>query len=71
MTQIRTMHPYGFRSGKWADLLYILKTAPAPTPGPARDCYAVRFKDGMTDYWVVDDPNGQYEFREVAVEVSK
>jgi hypothetical protein len=56
--QIRTMHRYGFRSGEWADLL---TTAPAPDKS---DCYVVRFEDGVTDYWVVNDPAGQYEFRE-------
>ena len=55
--QIRTMHHHGFRCGEWAELL---TTAPAPDD---RDCYVVRFDDGMTDYWVVQDPNGQYEFR--------
>jgi len=52
---IRTNHPYGYRSGQWAELL---TTAPAPNK---RDCYVVRFPDGATDFWVVDDPDGQYE----------
>lgn len=57
VTEIRTTHPYGFRSGEWAQLLTI---APAPE---GRDCYVVRFPDGATDYWVVNDPDGQYETR--------
>lgn len=55
-THVRTMHRYGFRSGQWAELLTI-----APAPG-GRDCYMVRFPDGVTDFWVVADPDGQYEF---------
>lgn len=58
--QIRTLHRYGFRSGQWATLL---TTAPAPAKS---DCYVVRFDDGVTDYWVVNDPDGQYEIREAA-----
>jgi hypothetical protein len=58
--QIRTMHHFGFRSGEWADLLTV-----APDPEPGRDCYVVRFADGATDDWVVDDPDGKYEFRAV------
>lgn len=56
---IRTMHPYGFRSGKWAILRCIV-------PGPDRDCYLVEFADGETDFWVAGDPNGQYEFSDGA-----
>jgi hypothetical protein len=60
--QIRTMHPDGFRSGAWAELL---TTVPAPeTLGDIdRSCYLVRFPDGVEDFWVVGDPDGQYEFR--------
>ena len=63
--QIRTMHRYGFRSGEWADLLTV---APAPDK---RGCYVVRFKDGVTDFWVVNDSDGQYEFRELDGDVPK
>ena len=55
---IRTNHRYGYRSGQWAELL---TTVPAPDKS---DCYVVRFPDGVTDYWVVNDPNGEYEFAE-------
>lgn len=54
-TRIRTMHPYGFRCGEWATLL-------CTVPGPDRDCHLVRFDDGVTDFWVADDPDGRYEF---------
>jgi len=53
---IRTMHPDGFRSGQWATLL-------CRAPGNNEDdCYLVEFPDGATDFWVVDDPDGKYEF---------
>ena len=54
---IRATHPYGFRSGEWAEILTI-----APDP-EGRDCYVVRFSDGFTDYWPVNDPSDPYEFR--------
>lgn len=56
-THIRTMHHYGYRCGQWAELL---TTLPDPE---GRDCYLVRFPDGATDMWVVNDLNGQYEFK--------
>lgn len=62
MTEIRTMHRHGFRSGEWAELLTV---APAPDKS---DCYVVRFPDGVTDYWVANDPDGQYETRSSALE---
>jgi len=58
--QIRAHHPYAFRSGEWADLLSITKHA------KGRDCYAVRFSDGTSDFWPVDDAMAGYEFREKA-----
>jgi hypothetical protein len=51
------MHPYAFRSGQWAELLTV-----APDP-EEHDCYVVRFPDGVTDFWVVADIDGQYEMR--------
>ena len=55
---IRTMHPYGFRCGEWAMLRDIITD-----PERDRDCYLVEFGDKETDFWVVDDPDGRYEFR--------
>jgi len=60
--QIRTMHPYGFRSGDWAILRHRLTD-----PMTGRDLYLVEFGDYATDFWVADDPDGQYEFRDWAV----
>ena len=68
MTLIRQMHPYGFRSGEWAMLRCIV-------PGPDRDtrrraygrpAYLVEFADSVTDFWVVGDPDAQYEFAEAS-----
>lgn len=54
-TYIRSMHHHAFRSGEWAEILTV-------APSPEGDCYVVRFPDGRTDYWVVNDPVAQYEF---------
>ena len=56
VTHIRGTHPYTFRSGQWAE---ILTTAPNPE---GSDCYIVRFPDGVTDFWCVEDPAEPYEF---------
>jgi hypothetical protein len=53
---IRATHPYGFRSGEWAE---VLTTAPA---AGGADCFVVRFGDGVTDWWRVADPDDGYEF---------
>jgi hypothetical protein len=54
-TWIRTGHRYGFRCGQWARLLH-------QTESRGRPCYVVAFEDGLMDNWVIDDPDGQYEF---------
>lgn len=56
VTYIRTLHPYGFRSGQWGHL-----KGTGDIKG--RLCFKVQFLDGVSDYWVVADPNGQYEFK--------
>jgi hypothetical protein len=58
--QIRGIHPYTFRSGEWAELKEVASGF------NRRDCYLVEFSDGIQDFWVVDDPNEPYEFREIA-----
>ena len=57
-SEIRTLHPHGFRSGEWARL-----TGTATDPENGRECFTVEFPDGATDFWVMGDPDGQYEFR--------
>lgn len=54
--QIRTNHPDGFRSGEWASLVN------EAIDHSGRRCYLVRFADGASDWWVADDPDGDYEF---------
>lgn len=58
--RIRGTHPYCFRSGEWATLVTEVKHA------TGRRCYLVRFPDGMSDWWPVDDPAADYEFEVVA-----
>ena len=59
MILIRATHPYGFRSGEWAELVGLNFDHI-----PLRPCFFVRFPDGVTDYWPVYDKNEPYEFKE-------
>lgn len=56
---IRATHPAGFRSGEWAE---VLTTVPSPE---GTHCYVVRFPDGVTDFWRVEDPSDPYEYAEL------
>lgn len=58
LSAVRTMHPYGFRSGQWASLVA------QDTREDGRPTWLVAFPDGVTDVWVADDPNGEYEVRD-------
>lgn len=58
--QVRATNPYAYRSGEWADLINITDHA------NGRRCYLVRFPDGASDFWPVDDEDAGYEFREQA-----
>lgn len=50
---VRAAHPYAFRAGEWAE---ITGTATLPGyPDGERPCYLVRFRDGVTDFWIIDD----------------
>lgn len=53
---IRATHPDSFRSGQWAELI---GTTDEPETG--RRCYTVKFPDGETDWWAVDDEDAGYE----------
>jgi hypothetical protein len=55
-TQIRGTHPYSYRSGTWATYLGIERHK-------HRECYHVRFPDGIEDWWYVDDTSAGYEFQ--------
>lgn len=59
MMQVRSTHPYSFRSGQWADVV-------ADDEVRGRSCWLVVFVDGVTDLWVRDDPDNVLELREVA-----
>jgi hypothetical protein len=58
--RIRATHHYAFRSGEWAELVGTMDD-----PETGRRCYAVKFPDGETDWWPVDDKAHGYEFKEV------
>jgi hypothetical protein len=54
--EVRRTHPYGFRSGEWARVLTTVESR-------GRACWLVRFPDGVTDWWVIEDPDAVYELR--------
>jgi hypothetical protein len=61
---IRGTHPYAFRPGEWAAVTGIITWPPTPA---GRRCWTVEFDDGVTDFWLIDEPPGQlgtygYEF---------
>ena len=58
MTEVRQTHRFGYRSGEWAELLSETEHV------RGRRCYVVRFSDGASDFWPVEDPDAGYEFRE-------
>lgn len=55
-SEVRTMHPIGFRCGEWANVTGIVNVR-------GRACWQVEFPDGVTDQWVISDKEGRYEFR--------
>lgn len=57
--RIRATHHYAFRSGEWAELVGTMDD-----PETGRRQYAVKFPDGATDWWPVDDTAAGYEFSE-------
>jgi hypothetical protein len=57
VTQVRTMHPYGYHSGQWADILSL------DVDDDGRLLWFVAFPNGDVDTWVAGDPLGEYEFR--------
>lgn len=54
--EIRSEHPYAYRTGQWARILSIVTISD-------RECYSLRWPDGATDEWAVDDRVAAYEFR--------
>ena len=59
--EIRSCHPIAFRSGQWA--LIVGVTELCLHENTVRGCYQLRWPDGATDDWAIDDPVAEYEFR--------
>jgi hypothetical protein len=57
---VRSMHPYAYRSGEWARIAHVYDH-------DGRRMWLVTFTDGDADWWVANDPDGAYEFREPSV----
>jgi hypothetical protein len=56
---VRGTHPAHYRAGEWAE---IVATLEHEIVGEMRSCWLVKFPDGKTDFWVVDDAMAGYEF---------
>ena len=59
---IRTMAPWVFRSGEWAEIVGVRMVLPEDGCPGYRPCFVVRFKDGVEDHWVIHDEDAHYEF---------
>jgi hypothetical protein len=51
---VRQTHPYGYRSGEWAEVLTTVESY-------GRPCWLVEFSDGEHDWWPIEDPDAGYE----------
>lgn len=53
--EIRSSHPYAYRSGEWALII-----------GTDYECgcYQLKWPNGDTDDWAIIDPVANYQFRE-------
>lgn len=60
--QIRSMHPWAYRSGEWATITGV--TEKYVHDNERRGCYQLRWPDGATDDWAIIDPAANYEFKE-------
>ena len=63
--QIRGTNPNHFRAGRWADLVGV--DLISSLKGELRPNYLVKFDDGESDHWLVDDLDAGYEFRTAPV----
>lgn len=54
--QIRSEHPYAYRSGQWARIVAVV-------PARGRKAWLLEWPDGATDTWAVLDPAAEYEFK--------
>lgn len=60
--QIRSVHPYGFRSGEWGEILTTVEM------DDGRVCYLIAWPESErrpveVDWWPVEDPSDEREFR--------
>ncbi|WP_104086548.1 hypothetical protein [Arthrobacter sp. GMC3] len=60
--EIRSQHPYAYRSGQWALITGTAKIC--AHENQTRGCYQLRWPDGATDDWAIEDPAADYEYRE-------
>lgn len=60
--EIRSWHPYAYRSGQWALIIGITEVCIHENQG--RGCYQLQWPDGATDDWAIEDPAAEYEYRE-------
>lgn len=51
-----------FRSGEWAEIVGVSVQIPLGM-FPRRICFDVKFDDGATDTWPIEDAAAEYEFR--------
>ena len=56
LSEVRSTHPNGFRSGEWGRILTTVESH-------GRDCYLIQWADGVTDWWPVVDPSDEREYR--------
>ncbi len=59
--QIKSDHPYQFRTGQWACIDGVRFVN-------GRPCWHVFWPDHVMDLWVIHDPQANYEYRECEVE---
>lgn len=52
---VRSNHWAAFHRGEWARIV-------TTTEMYGRACWCIKFDDGATDVWVIDDPDAGYEF---------
>ena len=58
---IRARHAASFRPGEWAAIVGVEVHTPTGLNSP-RVCFVVEFRDGVRDYWPVENVTHEYEF---------
>jgi hypothetical protein len=57
--EVRGTHPASYRSGEWARIAHVYDH-------DGRRMWLVTFSDGDADWWLANDPDAGYEFREIS-----